>query len=282
MMKLENEWLLLEFNEKGAEIRRVYNKKTEKELMWSGDPYFWGRVSPVLFPIVGKVYEGTYYVDGKAYHLSQHGFLRDQIFEVVRHTEHEFVFEYHSDDAMLDVYPFKHKVQIAYKLDGNRITVTWHIFNKDTKEMYYSIGAHPAFLLDKEGDYEFVFTHNGNVHQYGLKEGFIDGKQSVDLKTIAVTEENFKDTTLIYDHTSAVKLMNKKTNESVCVEYDGFDYLALWMPHKNGEMAPFVCIEPWIGIADEFGGYDDIRKKLSVKSLNEGDDIMHQYTVTFE
>ncbi|NBA01837.1 aldose 1-epimerase family protein [Erysipelothrix rhusiopathiae] len=281
-MKLENESLLLEFDCKGAELRRALNKETQKELMWNGDAAFWGRVSPVLFPIVGKVFNGKYTIDGQDYQLSQHGFLRDQEFEVVRHTENEFVFEFHSNDSLLEVYPYKHKVQIAYKLDGKRITVTWHIFNKDENEMFYAIGAHPAFLLDDEDDYEFVFEQTENVHQYGLKEGFIDGKAPVQLDRLEVNEANFKDTTLIYDHTSEVTLINKNTQESVTVAYEGFDYLALWRPCKEGVMAPFVCIEPWVGIADEYGGYPDIREKLGIKRLQKGDDIVHQYTVTFQ
>ncbi|WZU00881.1 hypothetical protein MGH68_15460 [Erysipelothrix sp. D19-032] len=38
--------------------------------MWRGDAKYWGRVSPVLFPIVGRVKDGFYVYDGQKYELS--------------------------------------------------------------------------------------------------------------------------------------------------------------------------------------------------------------------
>ena len=53
-MKLENACLCVEIAEKGAELTRIFNKKTGAEILWNGNPEFWNRHSPILFPNVGK------------------------------------------------------------------------------------------------------------------------------------------------------------------------------------------------------------------------------------
>lgn len=58
-MKLENERLYVEIAELGAEVTRIYDKKKGNELLWEGDPAYWKRHSPVLFPNVGKTCRNT-------------------------------------------------------------------------------------------------------------------------------------------------------------------------------------------------------------------------------
>ena len=52
---LENDYLKVSVIEKGAELKSVVSKTTKLEYMWSGDPAFWGKTSPVLFPVVGTL-----------------------------------------------------------------------------------------------------------------------------------------------------------------------------------------------------------------------------------
>lgn len=53
-MKLENEFLYAEISEMGAEVIRIYDKENQRDILWEGDPKYWKRHSPVLFPNVGK------------------------------------------------------------------------------------------------------------------------------------------------------------------------------------------------------------------------------------
>ena len=75
-MKLENEILYVEMVEHGAELTRIYNKKTGAEILWNADPKFWKRHSPVLFPNVGKTWHNVVKIQGEQYPTSQHGFAR--------------------------------------------------------------------------------------------------------------------------------------------------------------------------------------------------------------
>ena len=60
MQTLSNGILTVQVNEFGAELQSI--RKNGHEYLWQGDPAFWGRRSPVLFPIVGSVWEKKYSV----------------------------------------------------------------------------------------------------------------------------------------------------------------------------------------------------------------------------
>jgi len=84
MIILENEILRATIAAKGAELQSLINKETGIEYMWSGDATYWGKFSPVLFPIVGGLKNDTYYFEDKAYQLPRHGFARDKTFAGTR------------------------------------------------------------------------------------------------------------------------------------------------------------------------------------------------------
>jgi galactose mutarotase-like enzyme len=92
-MKIENSHLVVEIKSSGAEMTRIYSKKTKLEYLWNGDSSYWGRHAPVLFPIVGQVKDKTYTVDGSDFHLSQHGFARDAGFKIINQEVEEITFE---------------------------------------------------------------------------------------------------------------------------------------------------------------------------------------------
>ena len=67
---LENEFLQAVVASQGAELVSVREKATGRELMWRGDAAVWGRHAPILFPIVGRLKDKTYTVDGKPYEIT--------------------------------------------------------------------------------------------------------------------------------------------------------------------------------------------------------------------
>ena len=175
MINLESDVLKVSVNLFGAELRSVINKETKEEFMWSGDPKYWGRVSPVLFPIVGRVSNNEYHYNGERFEMSQHGFLRDQEFVLVSSTDTYAEFSFVSNDALLSVYPFKHEVRIAYELVDSKINIHWRVFNLDDQTMYYSIGAHPAFAMKDNEEYVFELEGSSDVSLITLDGGHIDG-----------------------------------------------------------------------------------------------------------
>ena len=66
---LENEKFKIIANNHGAELSSISSKEDGTEYLWNGNKKYWGYHAPVLFPIVGKVKDGIYRVDGKEYNL---------------------------------------------------------------------------------------------------------------------------------------------------------------------------------------------------------------------
>lgn len=160
---LENENIKIVASTHGAELNSITSKKDGTEYLWNGNKNYWGYHAPVLFPIVGKVKDGIYRVDGKEYNLPQHGLARVREFELVEKTDNKLVFELSYSEDTLKIYPYKFSLKITYSLGQDGVTTAYTVENKDDKTIYFSIGAHPAFMCPIKGgeiinDYYFEFN----------------------------------------------------------------------------------------------------------------------------
>lgn len=147
MYQISNDQLTVSISTKGAELQGIYNRHTQQEYLWSGDPAFWGKKSPVLFPIVGGLKNGTYQYEGNAYKMGRHGFARDKEFTVTDQTPHTICFTLLSDEETRAVYPFDFCFSILYTLEENKLTVRYQVDNTGNHTLWFSIGAHPAFAV---------------------------------------------------------------------------------------------------------------------------------------
>lgn len=143
MKTISNEQLTIQVSPHGAELCSIF--ANGKEYLWQADPAFWKRHSPVLFPIVGSVWENEYRNEGITYTLSQHGFARDMEFTLVSEKEDEVRYQLMSNEETLKKYPFPFCLEIGYRIQGKQIEVIWEVKNTGDKEMHFQIGAHPAF-----------------------------------------------------------------------------------------------------------------------------------------
>lgn len=282
MFVLENEFMIVKVAQLGAELRSVYDKNREKERMWEGDSRYWGRVSPVLFPIVGKLKDDYYLYEGNKYSLERHGFLRDQDFELVSQSEDHLCLAFESDAKSYECYPFHFRIEIEYLLNMRSVEVSWRVINQENRTMYYSIGAHPAFRLDESFPYRFSFPVNRHAQRIELKDGLVYRREDVELEFIDIEADLFKNDALIFENVDAISLEKKNSNESIRVEFKGFPYLGLWSPYESGEIAPFVCIEPWHGIADTYQHNHQLEKKQGICSLPAQEEQSYRYTILFQ
>ena len=281
MLKLENDYLKVGIKVLGAELVSVFNKELDKEMMWDGNPEYWDRISPHLFPIVGKVFENQYKVDGETYHLSQHGFLRDQDFELVFKSDTQTTLRFTSTKETYSVYPYEHIVEVSYILKDKQVEVSWNVINKDIKTMYYSIGAHPGFATNPSHQYEIEYELNGPNQQVILENGFIKELVDVEVKNLVIDNDTFINDAVMYTGVDAVSLVDKTSGERIRCEFPGFEYIAIWAPVKNGVNAPFICIEPWRGLLDDFGGYEDLSLKRGIQSIEPGQEDFNSYRLEF-
>jgi galactose mutarotase-like enzyme len=257
MFQLENETLRVVIDAKGAELKSIFHKEFALEYMWNADPKYWAKSSPVLFPIVGALKTNTYFYNGKSYTLPRHGFARDKTFEVTAQQADAITFSIKSDAETLPVYPFPFALSIHYKLANDSLTVTYEVMNTGKGDMFFSIGAHPAFKVPlvqgtAYDDYKLIFEKAETAPRWPIsKEGLIEREPEPLLDNtneLPLTKDLFGKDALVFKHlqSQAVRLQSDKTTHGLQFSFPNFPYLGLWAAPG----ADFVCIEPWCGIAD--------------------------------
>lgn len=283
-MKLENEFLTVEIQEMGAELTRIYDRERKREVLWNGDPAYWKRHSPILFPNVGKTYQNTVRIDGKEYPAPQHGFARDTAFRYVGGDASAAVYRMTSDEETRKRYPFDFELEITYRLEGKKVSVEWQVKNCSSKTMYFTIGGHPAFLLEgKKEDYILKFPGKESLTcvNLDLATGTTREEETWELKlkesACELNDQLFEGDTLIMDQGQVEEAWICRKDGSPCigVECDGFPNFGIWSV-KN---APFVCLEPWAGRCDPFGFQGDISEKPGINRLERNGLFTKMYKV---
>lgn len=285
---IENSSLQIKTRLHGGEITSIFNKDNKTEYLWNGDPAYWKYHAPILFPIVGKVVDSKYRVDGKVYELPQHGLARVSEFKMIDKKEDEITFELTYSEDSLKVYPYKFSLKSNYKLDGDTVNITYTVENLDDKKIYFSIGAHPAFMcpIDKNdslNDCYIEFNKSESSTRINLTaEGYLSHDREKCLEETSkldLSKELFKDDALVFDDLNSNKMTIKSKNntKSLEVDFTGFPYMGVWAP-KDG--APFVCIEPWHGHADYYDFNGEFSEKEGINSLETGEKFSCTYRVT--
>lgn len=270
---LENVGLIARINPLGAELVSLYDKLTDKEYMWNGDSSFWGKHSPVLFPIVGRLKNNYYEYRGEQYSLNRHGFARDLVFESEITSKSEATFSLQATTETKRVFPFDFTLKLDYSLSPSELLVTYQVTNPAQENLYFSIGAHPAFALPMDNeiryeDYYLEFELPETVSLQLSTEGLMNGKGLPFLnheKTISLNKELFYNDALVLKglKSRAISLLNTKAPGGLKFKYDDFPYLAVW----SAENAPFICIEPWSGIADSVQHDNSLINKTGIICL---------------
>jgi len=286
--QIENEYLQISILRKGVELSGIRSKKTAKEYMWQADPTIWGSHAPVLFPIIGALKADKYTYKGKTYSgLPKHGFIRrNEDISLAERTEKSLRYELNYSDASLSIYPFKFGFSIEYRLDGNKIIVRHEILNQGKEEMYFSLGAHPAFNCPRNPgesyeDYYLEFEQEETDHTWVLSErGLIDKPGETLLKQsqrLSLHKHLFDQDALIFKNLNSrsVHLKSKKSEEFLSMRYRGFPYLGIWAKPQ----APFVCIEPWIGIADSESSSGKLEEKEGIRKLGPQSNFEASYEI---
>ena len=288
MITIQNTKLKATFKELGAELTSLINLENGKEIMWEGNPDFWGGQSPVLFPTVGALKNEQYIFEGKTYELPRHGFARRRVFDIKNSSENEVIFELKSDEESLKIYPFEFSLEIKYTLVENKLTVSYQVKNLSEKEMYFSLGAHPGFAIDtKNGlsynDYEIVFSDDEKLEIHPLIDNLISNEtQTIELenKTLHLSYETFAKDALVMTTMKSRELIlrNHKNTDKVIFTFSNFPYFGIWAA-KN---ADFVCLEPWQGIADLENHNQELTEKFGILKLEKNGDWKANWAVEIE
>ena len=289
MQTLHNDNLTITINDFGAELSSIKKNETQREYLWQADPKYWKRHSPVLFPIVGSVWNGEYKVDNKTYKLSQHGFARDNEFTMMNKTDNEVSYIFKSNEQTKEKYPFEFELIISYKLEKNAVHVCWEVKNTSPQMMYFQIGAHPAFNYmnyNENTEVEGYIKMNNKEEKLELtvigekgcakkeREAFIikDNK-------IAIKKDTFNRDALIFDkkQVSEVTLLDSKEKEYIKVSFDS-PLVGIWSPKKD-EFSPFICIEPWYGRCDSENYTGEFKDREHMQCIESGKGFNAEYAI---
>lgn len=277
----------------GAELTSI--KYNSEERLHQGESVldkegkvFWKRHAPVLFPIVGSLKNNTTYIDGKKYQMSQHGFARDMVFDIVNISEREHTYVLKYNENTLKMYPYKFELYISYFIEENKLTVIYKVRNLDIRPIYFGIGGHPAFIIDlKNNKYKVEFENEENNIKFsqldaGLisyKNNYINNSLMSNNRCIEISKDTFSHDAIIMSGLSSRKLRLYENNiEKLEFEFGQFKYLSLWSK-KN---APFLCIEPWQTTADYTDSNQDFTLKKDNIKLEVNEEYKCSYSIIFK
>lgn len=273
MIFIENEHLKASFSAKGAELQSIKGIDSSREYMWRGDSSFWGKFSPVLFPIVGALKHDSYQFENKTYQLPRHGFARDLDFDYHHVNEQEIIFTLKHSDETLKVYPFKFSLSLHYKMHGSSLCCTYEVINPADNNLFFSVGGHPAFAvpLNEQGvytDYYLQFNKDEELIFYHIVDNLISDQTAtikLDNGKLHLKNELFYDDALVLKNLKSdrISLLNTKNYNGLNFNFKDFPYFGIWAAKD----ADFVCLEPWCGVADGVSHNQQLKDKEGIITL---------------
>lgn len=290
-VKLENENIIVKISEMGAELTSVTRRDTGLEYMWTADPNFWGRHAPNLFPIVGRLKGDRYKYRDKNYFMTQHGFARDNEFDLVEKTSTMARLRLVDSEETQSIYPFHFQFDIIYRLtDQDMLGITYVVTNTDTHDIYFSVGGHPGFRVPLEEGEKFTdyYVNVDPTRKYSrskLVGPYLDNNLDTTFNSdipLRLRYDDYKNDAIILRlDSNPVSVVLAKLHEShgITMHVQDAKYLGIWTPY--GKDAPFVCLEPWWGIADTVDADGIINHKYAINNLAPAQTFTGSYSLSF-
>ncbi len=288
--EIQNDRLSVRIENIGAQIISVRDW-AGTEYMWQRDPDIWPRTAPILFPVIGRLRNDAYRVNGKEYRMERHGFARDLTFSVIRQTKDSMIFSVSSDEKTKEKYPFDFTLDIGYQLDGPNLMKTHSVTNHSTEEMFFELGGHDGFRVALDAaesmeDYYISFEGESELHPLLKREDSLysdeRGNIPLDAGRLWLTMNLFRQDALVLDQLQSreVILGNAKGTRRIGFTFPDFPLLGIWTPDKPFD-TNFVCLEAWSSLPDSIMADMELRSKIHICRLGAGERKMFRYTTNF-
>jgi galactose mutarotase-like enzyme len=273
IITISNSQLSANINTVGAELISLV--KNNKNYIWQVDETYWNKTSPVLFPIVGRLKNDSYTYNGKSYQLPRHGFARNMEFSFDKKSEHQVIFELNETEETKANYPFDFKLLMAYTLMDNELVIEYFVRNQSDEVLPFSIGAHPAFSIEGNfEEYSLQFNSDDSFETHHLENESFNGKTTlVEQKnnSIFLNYALFEKDALVFKQLKSNEvILTHQNNNILKVNFDHFPYLGIWTKQN----APFLCLEPWCGLADSIDHNGNLEDKEGINHLPAGEDFL--------
>lgn len=272
---------------RGGELLSLRSIKSGLEYIWQGDAAFWEERAPVLFPVVGRLYGGSYRLDGREYRLPIHGFARAKEYKV-KLENNTVTYTLEADAETLAAYPYRFGLEICHCLKGQTLSTSFTVTNQDKITMYFSIGGHPGIKCPFNpgqafDDYYLEFEKPERAERLNSSDDglyFAPGsKPFFNGETVLPLDYSLFDNdaiTLTGLASSKVSLKSRNCSNYVTFGFAGFPILALWTRRNAG----YLCLEPWFGHGDILGFQGEIKDKPGILSLTPGSSFACGYSIT--
>ena len=276
---ISNSFLSAEIKHLGAELCSLKNN-TKTEFIWEGNPEFWGKHSPVLFPIVGTLKNNTFSYNNQEYKLSRHGFAREMEFELIENKVNSALFLLKSSDETMKLYPFEFELYIIYSLEGSCLNIHYEVKNKNKVALPFSIGAHPAFALAGNFEnYSIEFEQEEPLEYFALENDLISNKTkklATSNRQVPLNYSLFENDALVFKSTVSKSVSILENAIPILkIRFDDFPNLGIWT--KNN--APFICIEPWFGYSDTTESNGNLFEKEGVIVLESDATFQAKFSI---
>jgi len=283
---ISNAYLRVSAEDAGAQLKSIKSYLSGKEYLWQGDEKFWTGRAYNLFPIVGRMTDNKFTIDGKEYEMLIHGFIRRNTLKLKESSPQKMVFEYAANEVTRPQYPFEFEYNVIYELRGNTLYITYKVKNSDEKEMVFAVGGHPGFNVPfSAGEFEDYYVEfpkakdakqlmmsdacfmTGESRPYPLKGGILPLEHGLFDRDVIILTDTFGST----------YIRGKKTKANIKLSYPDMKYLGVW--HKPKTEAPFVCLEPWCALPALDGVKEDLRAKADYIHLPAGKTYTNTYSI---
>jgi galactose mutarotase-like enzyme len=289
LTSIKNDLIEIAVDTYGAELTSIKTVKDSLEFLWQKDDNYWARQAPPLFPIVGGLPDDHYQLGGQTYEMKLHGFARWCEFTLISSGSEELGYCLGDSEESLRQYPFKFEFMVKYKLEANTLRQSFQLNNLDQKTMLFSVGSHPGFRCplyegEKMEDYYLLFEKPERIRSLVELRGLLTGETKAFLygereKPLSHSMFGTGELTILKEPASKWLELRSRVNERrLRIEFEEFSYIGLWS--KNN--APFVCIEPWLGIHSTMGDLLDFETKIGLQKVAPGESFECGFTVTVE
>lgn len=272
----------------GAELVSLTRQGTE--YLWYGDPTFWPRHAPVLFPIVGCLREGRATSSAGEIRLARHGLARLFDHELVEHSDDRVHLRLCSNDKTRKLFPFAFTFDTIYEITANGELSQTHIVGCPEDTLPFTLGGHPAFVIPRSGEDSELNDHvlefsrawsattpamiDGGLHDFSRSEPVITEAAELPLSYELIE----KHATIVLSDVpdSWVRLRSRTTNHGIEMSFPGFTYFGIWTAANK---APFVALEPWVGCATCADEDNRFESKRGTQVLTKGQRASFTFTM---
>lgn len=273
IITISNSQLSATIDTLGAELLSLV--KNNKNFIWTVDETYWNKTSPVLFPIVGRLKNDSFTFNGSSYPLPRHGFARNMEFSFDKKSEHQVIFELNETEETKANYPFDFKLLMAYTLMDNELVIEYFVRNQSDEVLPFSIGAHPAFAIEGNfEEYSLQFNKEDSFETHHLENESFNGKTTLvasENNAISLNYALFEKDALVFKQLKSNEVVLKHLDKNILkVNFDHFPYLGIWTKPN----APFLCLEPWCGLADSIDHNGNLEEKEGINHLPAGEDFL--------